>query len=62
MHNFFIQIYGAKRFYLYPPFSWRSLYLFPKFHLQHRNCQVDIHKPNLAKCVSHPLFAVTFPR
>jgi hypothetical protein len=34
MHNYFAQISGQKRFRLYPPSAWRSMYQFPRFHLQ----------------------------
>ena len=46
MHNFYIQIYGEKKFTLYPAESWKNLYLFPKYHIQHRNSQVS---KNLSK-------------
>eukprot|EP00940_MAST-03C_sp_MAST-3C-sp2_P001074 g1074.t1 len=42
MHNFFLQVYGRKRFVLFPPSAWRELRLFPKYHQMHRNVRVDI--------------------
>jgi hypothetical protein len=40
MHNVFLQVYGQKRFTLLPPTAWNKLYLYPKFHIRHRNVQL----------------------
>jgi hypothetical protein len=44
--NFFVQIYGTKRFYLFPPAEWHRLYLYPKTHPRHRQAQVNINDPD----------------
>jgi len=42
MHNIFVQIHGVKTFTLFPPSFWHELQVFPKFHHQHRNIQLDL--------------------
>jgi len=42
MHNIFVQLHGRKRFRLYPPRAWEHLYVYPKFHLQHRNLMIEL--------------------
>ncbi|CEO99051.1 JmjC domain-containing protein [Plasmodiophora brassicae] len=42
LHNFFVQINGVKRFTMFSPADFHSLYLFPKYHFLHRNVQLDI--------------------
>jgi hypothetical protein len=45
MHNVFLQVEGVKRFTLFPPNAWRQLYLYPKFHVRHRNAMFE-YPPN----------------
>jgi Cupin-like domain len=59
MHNFFVQIYGSKQFTLYPPSDWHNVYLFPKFHLRHRNSQIDMSAPDVLE--RFPRFKNTEP-
>jgi len=40
-HNFYVQLYGRKRFLLFPPDQWKYLYLFPRIHPSTRMSQVD---------------------
>lgn len=41
-NNFFVQIYGEKRFLLAAPTSWRALPLYPSFHPSYRQSQIDL--------------------
>ncbi len=66
MHNFYVQIYGEKKFTLYPPEAWGHLYLYPKYHLQHRNVQVNIRDVNYKrfprfKQAPEPIVAIVRP-
>lgn len=45
-HNFYIQIYGMKRFVVFPPEEYENLYLFPFLHPGAQQSQVDISNPN----------------
>lgn len=40
-HNFFIQIYGRKKFLLLEPTSWKFLYLYPSLHPSYRQSQLN---------------------
>lgn len=40
--NFFIQIYGRKRFILFPPVEHHNLYVYPKTHPRNRQSQVNL--------------------
>lgn len=42
--NFFVQIYGSKRFTLFPPEVQHALYVYPKTHPASRQAQVNINK------------------
>lgn len=39
-HNLYVQLYGRKRFVLFPPGAASAVYLFPKSHPSHRSSQV----------------------
>jgi len=41
--NFFVQIYGRKRFYLFPPSESSNLALHPKTHPKNRQSQVNLN-------------------
>jgi Cupin-like domain len=43
-HNVFVQVCGAKRFYLWPPEQSWSLYTFPDTHPRHQQARVDIRQ------------------
>jgi lysine-specific demethylase 8 len=45
-HNFYIQIYGRKRFLLFPPEEHTNLYLYPYLHPASLQSQVDFENPN----------------
>jgi len=45
-HNFFIHIFGKKRFVLYPPWEWKNMYPFPKLHPKWHKSQVIFDYPN----------------
>lgn len=45
LHNVFLQVEGSKKFLLFPPTAWRQLYLYPKFHVRHRNAMLE-YPPN----------------
>jgi len=40
-HNFYVQLYGRKRFLLFAPDQWKYLYLYPRIHPSSRMSQVD---------------------
>lgn len=42
--NFFVQIYGSKRFTLFPPEVQHALYVYPKTHPASRQAQVNLNK------------------
>lgn len=46
-HNFFVQIYGTKRFILFPPSQAESLYLYPALHPHYHQSQIDFDNPDL---------------
>lgn len=46
-HNFFVQLFGRKRFLLFPPREHIYLYLYPRHHPYFRQSQVDFNDPNL---------------
>jgi len=46
-HNFYAQIYGIKRFILFPPEQNENLYLFPFLHPGAQQSQVNFDDPNL---------------
>ena len=37
-HNYNVQIYGRKRFQLFPPSEWRKLYHYPRHHPSCASC------------------------
>jgi hypothetical protein len=39
-HNFFAQIYGKKKWILYPPSEWENLYLYPYLHAHYQQSQI----------------------
>eukprot|EP01119_Soliformovum_irregulare_P017596 TRINITY_DN5252_c0_g1_i2.p1 TRINITY_DN5252_c0_g1~~TRINITY_DN5252_c0_g1_i2.p1 ORF type:complete len:473 (+),score=131.18 TRINITY_DN5252_c0_g1_i2:107-1420(+) len=41
-HNFYVQIKGRKKWTLFPPSSWKGLYLYPFLHQGDRQSQVPI--------------------
>jgi hypothetical protein len=40
-YNFYIQIFGTKRWYFAPPEYYSSCYLYPMAHPSTRQCQLD---------------------
>lgn len=48
-HNFFVQVYGKKRFLLAPPSEWKTLYLYPHLHPHYQQSAVDWDSPNLTE-------------
>lgn len=48
-HNFFVQIYGRKRFLLFPPSEWEGLYLYPYLHPHYQQSQVEWENPDFDK-------------
>jgi len=52
-HNFYVQLYGEKRFLLFPPSALQNLYLFPLLHPGAQASQVDLENPDLS---AFPLF------
>jgi hypothetical protein len=49
VHNFYVQIYGHKRFVLLPPASDRVLYTYPRLHPSARQSQIAFHRPDTAQ-------------
>ena len=45
LHNFYVQVYGRKRFVLTAPQAWRDAYLFPRIHPTSRMSQVPWTDP-----------------
>jgi len=45
--NLFAQIYGRKRFILFPPSDYECMYPYPLNHPNDRQSQVNIHNPDL---------------
>lgn len=45
VHNFYLQIYGTKRFFLFPPAALEELYLFPRVHPNARQSRIDFNVP-----------------
>ena len=41
-HNFYAQLYGRKKFKLYPPTTWPGLYPYPFLHPSHAQAQVNL--------------------
>ena len=39
-HNIFIQLHGRKKWTLFPPTDWKSLYLYPSIHPSYHQTQV----------------------
>jgi len=39
-HNFFVQVFGTKRFLLLSPSAWASVYLYPFYHPHDRHSQL----------------------
>lgn len=46
-YNFYVQIYGEKRFILFPPHQLHHLYLFPFLHPGAQQSQVNLSRPDL---------------
>jgi len=53
VHNFYIQFHGTKRFVLFPPSAALSLYLFPKWHHNARQSQIDLFRIQHAHIHAH---------
>lgn len=51
-HNFYVQLYGRKKFTLFSPTQWPGLYPYPFLHPSHAQSQVNL---------SHPADAKEFP-
>ncbi|VDI57843.1 hypoxia-inducible factor 1-alpha inhibitor (HIF hydroxylase), partial [Mytilus galloprovincialis] len=47
--NFFAQVYGYKRFILFPPEEFPNLYPHPTYHPCDRQSQVDFDNPDFEK-------------
>mmetsp|Transcript_24206 Transcript_24206/g.38138 ORF Transcript_24206/g.38138 Transcript_24206/m.38138 type:complete len:336 (-) Transcript_24206:1031-2038(-) len=57
VHNFFLQVYGAKRFTIFPPEAHLGLHMHPKSHPSWTQAQVvDLNNVNVQK---YPLFPTT---
>ena len=41
-HNFYAQLYGTKKFTMFPPNSWPGLYPYPFLHPSHAQAQVNL--------------------
>ena len=52
--NCFVQVWGSKEFYLWPPSAHAALHLYPDAHPRARKSQLCIEHPDLA---THPLAA-----
>ena len=57
-HNLYVQLFGRKRFILFPPGAASALYLFPKSHPSHRSSQVPnflnislLDHPRVKRCL-----------
>ena len=48
-YNFYVQLYGHKRFVLYPPAATKHLYLYPMMHHSFRQSQIDMARLNFGK-------------
>jgi hypothetical protein len=48
-HNFYAQLYGTKKFTLFSPREWPSLYPYPFLHPSHAQAQPNISRPNQVK-------------
>jgi len=46
-HNFYAQLYGKKRFILFPPEEYKNLYLYPFLHPGAQQSQVSLDDPNI---------------
>jgi hypothetical protein len=46
VHNFFIQVYGKKKFLLFPPNAIEDLYVFPKGHPSARQSRINFESSN----------------
>eukprot|EP01080_Neovahlkampfia_damariscottae_P012283 gene12283-5866_t len=44
--NFYVQLYGKKKFILFPPEQYKNLYLHPFAHPKDRQSEVDFENPN----------------
>ena len=42
-HNIFIQLHGRKKWTLFPPTDWKSLYLYPSIHPSYHQTQVPVN-------------------
>jgi hypothetical protein len=45
VHNFFIQVFGKKKFLLFPPNAIEDLYVFPKGHPNARQSRINFNEP-----------------
>jgi len=48
-HNFFVQLYGRKRFLLFPPSAHSLLYLYPNAHPSYRQSQLNFDELDIRK-------------
>jgi hypothetical protein len=47
VHNFYVQIYGVKRFLLLPPSASEDIYIFPKLHPNARQSRINFNEPDV---------------
>jgi hypothetical protein len=47
VYNIFLQVYGTKKFILFPPENCFAMYIFPRVHPQVRQSQVDFSNVNV---------------
>jgi len=47
-HNFYVQLYGHKRFLIFPPQEYQKLHPFPFLHPSFGQAQVDIFHTNVS--------------
>eukprot|EP01112_Ceratiomyxa_fruticulosa_P011645 TRINITY_DN3178_c0_g1_i1.p1 TRINITY_DN3178_c0_g1~~TRINITY_DN3178_c0_g1_i1.p1 ORF type:complete len:217 (+),score=50.42 TRINITY_DN3178_c0_g1_i1:681-1331(+) len=53
-HNFFVQLYGKKKFLLSPPSQWESLQLYPRLHPFYRQSQLNFSSNSNSWLNDHP--------
>lgn len=54
-YNLFVNLYGRKRWTLFPPEKWQALYVHPHLHPNYHQSQVVLAQPDFTK---FPLFSI----